>query len=107
MAEKSKIEIRPQRGPQTAFLSTAADIAFYGGAAGGGKTFALLLEPLRHYDNPKFGAVIFRRTHPQIMNEGGLWDTSMDVYMPLGARPRESLVDWTFPSGMEIGRAHV
>ena len=40
--------IRPQAGPQEQFLASAADIAIYGGGAGGGKTFALLLEPLRH-----------------------------------------------------------
>ena len=39
--------IRPQPGPQEQFLSTSADIAIYGGAAGGGKSFGLLLEPLR------------------------------------------------------------
>jgi predicted phage terminase large subunit-like protein len=40
--------IKPQPGPQEKFLSSAADIAIYGGAAGGGKSFALLMEPLRH-----------------------------------------------------------
>ncbi len=40
--------IAPQPGPQTRFLRTSADIAIYGGAAGGGKSWALLLEPLRH-----------------------------------------------------------
>ena len=63
-------EIRPQTGKQEQFLSTPADIAIYGGGAGSGKTWALLLEPLRHINNPKFGAVIFRRTYPQITNEG-------------------------------------
>src|SRR5690606_39676971 len=42
------IEIRPQPGPQEAFLATSADIAFYGGAAGSGKSFATILDPLRH-----------------------------------------------------------
>ena len=37
--------IGPQPGPQQLFLSSPADIAIYGGAAGGGKTFAELLEP--------------------------------------------------------------
>jgi hypothetical protein len=73
------VRIGPQEGPQTLFLSSAADIAIYGGAAGGGKTFAELLEPLRHVGNKDFGAVIFRRTTPQITNEGALWDESLKL----------------------------
>ena len=51
--------IRPQAGPQEQFLSSPADIVIYGGGAGGGKTWGLLLEPLRHVSNPQFGAVFF------------------------------------------------
>ena len=61
--------IRPQPGPQETFLASPADIAIYGGAAGGGKTWALLMEPLRHVHNPKFGAVFFRRTTVQPSQE--------------------------------------
>ena len=49
--------IRPQPGPQEKFLASQADIAIYGGAAGGGKSWALLLEPLRHVGKPEFSAV--------------------------------------------------
>lgn len=71
-------EIRPQPGAQEAFLSTSADIAIYGGAAGGGKSFAILMEPLRHVTSVKdFSAVIFRRNATQVKNPGGLWDASM------------------------------
>jgi hypothetical protein len=72
-----KVIIGPQPGPQTAFFASAADIAIYGGTAGGGETFAELLECSRHVHVPGFGAVIFRRTTPQIRNEGGLWDESL------------------------------
>jgi hypothetical protein len=93
MAEDSAaaagVRIGPQSGPQTQFLSTSADIAIYGGAAGGGKTFAELLEPLRHVGNQDFGAVIFRRTTPQITNDGALWDESLRLYPLLGAKPNQ------------------
>jgi Terminase large subunit, T4likevirus-type, N-terminal/Anti-CBASS protein Acb1-like len=101
------IRIGPQPGPQTQFLSSPADIAIYGGAAGGGKTFAELLEPLRHVSNKDFGAVIFRRTTPQITNEGGLWDESGKLYPMLGAKPNQTDLSWTFPSGATVSFKHL
>jgi predicted phage terminase large subunit-like protein len=92
------VEIKPQAGPQEVFLSTRADIAVFGGSAGAGKTWAELLEPLRHITSVKgFGAVIFRRTSPQIRNEGGLWDESAKLYPLIGARPKDSTLEWIFP----------
>lgn len=88
-------------------MSTKADIAIYGGAAGGGKSFGLLLEPLRHFHNSKFGGVIFRRTTNQIRNEGGLWDNAMNLYAPLGATMNSSSLECIFPSGMKMKFAHL
>jgi predicted phage terminase large subunit-like protein len=99
--------IRPQPGPQEAFLSTSADIAIYGGAAGGGKSFALLLEALRHINNPKFGAVIFRRQGVEIRKEGGLWDESEGLYHLACGLPRQMMLDWKFPTGARISFAHL
>ena len=104
---KEQIRIAPQEGPQTEFLSTIADICIFGGAAGSGKSFGLLLEPLRHYDNPKFGGVIFRRQATQVRNEGGLWQESQYLYPLLGAKPREMNLEWTFPSKMRLKFAHL
>ncbi len=97
----------PQEGPQTAFLASAADIAIYGGAAGGGKTWALLLEPLRHVNNGRFLAAIFRRTFPQITMPGGMWDESALVYPLLGGKANQSSLEWTFPGGARVKFAHL
>jgi hypothetical protein len=95
-------ELRPQAGPQTVFLSSRADIAVFGGAAGGGKSFSLLLEPLFHVGNGQFRAVTFRRTVPQLRAPGGLWDASRDIYTRLGATAREQGHEWIFPSGAVV-----
>lgn len=100
-------EIRPQKGFQQDFLSSPADIVIGGGAAGVGKTFALLLEFLRNTPNPNFGGVIFRRTSPQIKSEGGLWDTAMGFYPAIGAEPKESTLEWKFPAGSKLKFSHL
>jgi predicted phage terminase large subunit-like protein len=57
--------------------------------------------------NPDFGAVIFRRTNPQIMAQGGLWDESAKVYPLLRAAPNKTLALWRFPSGAKVKFAHL
>lgn len=100
--------IRPQQGPQSVFLSTSADIAIYGGAARGGKTWALLMEPLRHAKNRDFTANFFRRTYTEIMMPGGAWSESSAMYQPLGARFSKSPQPMAkFPSGMEVRFSHL
>lgn len=101
-------QVRPQPGPQERFLACAADVVFYGGSAGGGKSFALLLDPLYHINNAKFGAVIFRRTTKQITSEGSLWDEASGLYGDLGAKLKQSdQLSATFSSGMKVSFAHM
>lgn len=96
------ITFRPQTGAQTNFLASSADVAIYGGAAGGGKTFAALMEAARHINNPKFRAAIIRQTYTQITKPGAIWDESQNLYPYLGGKANSTRMEWTFPSGATI-----
>ena len=102
-----QLTLGPQKGPQEKFLKDDSDIVIYGGSAGGGKTFALLLDFLRHYHNSEAGAVCFRRTSNQVRNEGGLWDSSKKIYGLLGAEPKEASLTWVFPKGGKLKFSHL
>lgn len=102
------IIIRPQPGPQEQFLASPADIVIVGGSAGVGKTWGLLAEPCRHINVPGFYATIFRRTSPEITNEGALWDDARKIYPLLGGRGYESnprMYEW--PSGARVAFHHL
>jgi predicted phage terminase large subunit-like protein len=101
-------KIRPQSGPQELFLSSPADIVIYGGAAGGGKSWGLLLEPIRHVTkNNDFSAVFFRRNTKQVTNPGGLWDESVKLYPLAGGIPLRTRLTWKWPKGGKIVFAHL
>lgn len=96
--------IGPQPGPQFNFLASDADIAIYGGSAGSGKSYGLLLDPLHYVSSvPGFYATIFRRTIPQIKKQGSLWDQSMELYGQLPeARPTAGDLKWTWTKGGRV-----
>jgi len=101
------VNIRPQKGAQEAFLSSSADIVVYGGSAGSGKTFSLALEPLRHIHNPKFAAVLFRRTSPQLTGGGSVWEETQLIYPHLDGESKEHKLEWHFQSGSTIEFRHL
>ena len=55
----------PQRR-QADFLARFEDEALYGGAAGGGKSEALVAEALRQAHIPHYRALILRKTYPEL-----------------------------------------
>jgi len=65
------------------------------------------MEPLRHVNNPRFTATLFRRTYPQITQQGGLWDEANQLYPLMGARPNQSDLVFNFPSGANVAFAHL
>lgn len=100
-------EVRPQP-VQSKFLSSNADIAIYGGQAGGGKTYALLMECIRHIDVPGFSAIIFRRESKQIYLPGGLYDSAMEFYPGLGCKHRQQpMLEFNFKPKAKIVMTHL
>ena len=91
---------RPQPR-QAAFMRRSEDEALYGGAAGGGKSDALVIEALRQVDVPNYRALILRKTFPQLRE---LIDKTMQYYKPAFPKARYNASNhcWTFPSGAKI-----
>ena len=73
----------------------------YGGAAGGGKTDAIIACAARWIDHPKHRALILRRTRPQLQE---VIDRTRQIYPEIspGARWKEDESRWIFPSGAII-----
>lgn len=94
--------IRPHPGPQTDFLASTAEITLYGGSAGGGKSWSIIVDPLRHINTPDFYAIMFRRQATEIIKPGGLLDESRRVYPLLGGVYLSSTKTWVFPSGAKV-----
>ena len=107
MMGEPKVSFRGQEGFQRDFISSGADIAIGGGAAGSGKSYALLLEALRYLKHPDYGGAIFRKTYPQIKAPGGMWDTSMKIYPYANGTPMESSYEWRFSIGSKIKFSHL
>jgi predicted phage terminase large subunit-like protein len=101
------MNIAPQPGPQARFLATPADIAVFGGAAGGGKSYAIIMDALRYLRVPGYSAVYFRRSYPEIVAPDGLWELATRLFPLLSGQARENVLDWRFPSGARVIMRHL
>ena len=95
------IIFQPNPGPQTDFLSAPEMEVLYGGSAGGGKTMALIADPMRYFDHPQFNGLILRRTNDELREI--IWKTQ-ELYPKAypGAKWAEKKSQWTFPSGARL-----
>jgi hypothetical protein len=99
--EDKEIIFKPNPGPQTTFLAASEQEVLYGGAAGGGKSYALLADPARYFGHKNFNGLILRRTNDELRE---LKWKSRELYPRLypGATWREKDSMWLFPSGAQL-----
>ena len=97
----SHVVFHPNEGPQTEFLAADEKDVLYGGAAGGGKSYAMLVDPLRYAHRKAHRALILRRSMPELRE---LIDKSRELYPQAfpGCKFREVEKVWNFPSGAKI-----
>ena len=88
-------------GPQTDFLAAPERDVLYGGAAGGGKSYAMLIDPLRFAHRAAHRALILRRSMPELRE---LIDKSRELYPKAfpGCKYKEVEKLWNFPSGAKV-----
>jgi predicted phage terminase large subunit-like protein len=75
---------------------------FYGGAAGGGKSIALLMAALQYTDTPGYAALILRRTFSELSLPGALMDVADQWLTPTDAHSTDRGRSWSFPSGSSL-----
>lgn len=94
-------------GPQTDFLSSSELEVLFGGAAGGGKSYAMLADPLRYVENPNFVGLLLRRTNDELRELK--WKSKIMYGDAFGgdAKFREKESEWVFPSGARLWMSYL
>ena len=96
-----EIIFEPNPGPQTDFLSASEQEVLYGGAAGGGKSFAMLADPVRYFNNSLSSMLLVRRSTEELRE---LISVSKQLYpraIP-GIKFMERDKTWVAPSGATL-----
>lgn len=89
--------------PQLAFLACDHVLeVLFGGAAGPGKSEAILMAALQYVDQPDYAAIIFRRTYSDLALAGGLIPRSFEYLAGTDAKWNDTTKTWTFPSGATV-----
>ena len=95
---------------QMAFLSPPVNVVrevLYGGAAGGGKSDALLMGALQYVDVPGYAAILFRQTYTDLTLPEALIPRAHEWLRPTDAHWSEKTKTWTFPAGATLTFAYL
>jgi hypothetical protein len=98
---------------QVEFLCYEGREALYGGAAGGGKSVALLVAALQFVEEPGYSALILRRTYKQLSKADSILAKAKEwLHGPRPTRPGARCWNgdehkFTFPSGATLEFGHM
>ena len=99
--EELNVIFKPNAGPQSDFLAAGEREVLYGGAAGGGKSYAMLADPIRFMGHPAFSGLLLRHTNEELREL--VWK-SQELYPKIwpGIKWSERKMQWTAPSGARL-----
>ena len=97
---------KPNEGPQTEFLAAGEREVLYGGSAGGGKSYAMLADPLRYMSHPSFSGLLLRHTTEELRE---LIFKSQELYPKIypGIKWSERKMQWVAPSGARLWMSYL
>ena len=104
--EQHNVIFKPNDGPQTSFLAAGEREVLYGGSAGGGKSYAMLADPLRYMGHPAFSGLLLRHTTEELRE---LIFKSQEMYPKIwpGIKWSERKMQWTAPSGARLWMSYL
>ena len=104
--EAVNVVFQPNPGPQTEFLSSSEREVLYGGAAGGGKSFAMLADPLHGLNDNNFSGLLVRHTTEELRE---LIQKSQELYPKAipGIKWSERKSQWITPRGGRLWMSYL